>query len=64
MWILIRRQKNAADLVRMFRIVHVETHDRVPAFHRFDQKIAGDYRYFAYSIAEIVDMLQRWVDAR
>ena len=64
MRILIRRQKQAVDFVRVFWVVQVETHDRMPALHCFHQKTPGDYWHFAKAIAKIIDMLQFRLIAR
>ena len=62
--IFIRREKNAADLVWMLRIVQVKTHDGVSALHGFHQKFTHNHRHFARTVAEVIDVLQRRTVAR
>ena len=59
--ILVRLQKNAADLVRVLGIVHVEAHNCVATLHGLDEIIADDDRNFAHPITEVIDVLERWM---
>src|SRR6185437_3004438 len=63
MWVFARRQQDAADFVRMFRIAHIQAHDRVSALRGFHQKTAYDHRHFARAVTQVINMLERWIVA-
>jgi hypothetical protein len=47
---VVRSQENAAYLVRMFGIAHVEAHDGVAALHGLDEIVANHNRNLAHPI--------------